>query len=217
MCGRFTLTANPADYFGNFDFPPIFAPRFNIAPSQPLLAIPNDGRNTATFFLWGFIPSWAKNEKFRSINARAETLAEKPSFKGAYKYRRCLILADGFYEWQKTAGQKTKVPHYIFMKSRQPFAFAGLWSDWESPDGSRVKTCVIITTEPNDTVAPIHKRMPAIVPPRFYRQWLDPKARTDLAPLLAPYSSDKMDAYPVSDLVNNAENDRAECVVPQIF
>ncbi len=209
MCGRFTLTANPADYFGSFGFPPIFAPRFNIAPGQPLLAIPNDGRNSATFFLWGFIPSWARNEKFSSINARAETLAEKPSFKGAYKYKRCLILADGFYEWQKT-----KVPYYIFMKSHQPFAFAGLWSDWESADGSRVKTCTIITTEPNDTVAPIHKRMPAIILPKFYRQWLDPKARTDLAPLLAPYSPDKMDAYPVSTLVNNAENDRAECVVP---
>ncbi|MBT4843715.1 MAG: SOS response-associated peptidase, partial [Anaerolineae bacterium] len=103
MCGRFTLTTNPADYFGGFDFPPIFAPRFNIAPSQPLLAIPNDGHNAATFFLWGFIPSWAKNAKFSSINARSETLAEKPSFKGAYKYKRCLILVDGFYEWQKVA------------------------------------------------------------------------------------------------------------------
>ena len=214
MCGRFTLTANPADYFGAFKFPPIFAPRFNIAPGQPLLAIPNDGRNTATFFLWGFIPPWAKTEKFSSINARAETLAKKNSFKGAYKYKRCLILADGFYEWQKVSGQKTKVPHYIFMKSRQPFAFAGLWSDWESADGSRVKTCTIITTEANNTLAPIHKRMPAILSPASYKQWLDPKARTDLAPLLAPYTANEMDTYPVSALVNNAENDRAECVVP---
>jgi len=214
MCGRFTLTTNPADYFGGFDFPPIFAPRFNITPSQPLLAIPNDGHNAATFFLWGFIPSWAKNAKFSSINARSETLAEKPSFKGAYKYKRCLILVDGFYEWQKVAGQKAKVPHYIFMQSRQPFAFAGLWSDWESPDGSRVKTCTIITTEPNKLMKPIHKRMPVILPPSTYRQWLDPKARTDLQSLLLSYPAEGMEAHPVSTLVNNAANDRAECVVP---
>ncbi|MBT3321035.1 MAG: SOS response-associated peptidase [Anaerolineae bacterium] len=217
MCGRFTLTTNPAEsqgVFENFHFPSVFAPRFNIAPSQPLLAIPNDGRNSATFFLWGFIPSWAKSAKFSSINARAETLAEKPSFKGAYKYKRCLILADGFYEWQKPAGQKIKVPHYIFMKSRQPFAFAGLWSDWESPDGSRVKTCAIITTDPNALMKPIHKRMPVILPPSAYKQWLDPKVRTDLDSLLLPYSTANMDAYPVSTLVNAATNDRAECVVP---
>ncbi len=213
MCGRFTLTADPADFF-SFHFPPIFAPRFNIAPSQPLLAIPNDGRNSATFFLWGFIPSWAKNAKFSSNNARAETLAEKPSFKGAYKYRRCLIFADGFYEWQKISGQKTKVPHYIFMKSRRPFAFAGLWSDWESPDGSRVKTATIITTEPNEVVTPIHKRMPVIIPPKFYSQWLDPKVRTDLDSLLAPYPAEGMEAYPVSSLVNDVANDRMECVMP---
>ena len=148
------------------------------------------------------------------INARGETLAEKPSFRGAYKYRRCLILADGFYEWQAVAGQKTKTPHFIFMKSRQLFAFAGLWQDWESPDGSRVKTCIIITTEPNEVVVPIHKRMPVIVPPSAYRQWLDPKARTDLQHLLAPYPAEEMDAYPVSTLVNSTANDRAECVVP---
>ncbi len=217
MCGRFTLTVNPADLkdaFANFRFPPQFAPRFNIAPSQPLLAIPNDGTQSATFFLWGFVPGWAKDAAFdrKLINARAETLAEKPSFKGAHKYKRCLILADGFYEWQAKAGVKT--PHFIFMKSRQPFAFAGLWSNWESADGSAFKTCAIITTEPNDVVAPIHKRMPVILPPSAYAQWLDPKARTDLQPLLRPYPAKEMDAYPVSTLVNSPVNDRAECVVP---
>ena len=214
MCGRFTLTANPADCFGGFHFPPIFAPRFNIAPMQPLLAIPNDGRNSATFFLWGLLPFWAKDAAMakRMINARGETLAEKPSFRGAYKYRRCLIFADGFYEWQRLRGEK--IPHYIFMKSRRPFAFAGLWQDWESPDGSRMKTCIIITTQPNEIVKPIHKRMPVIVPPSAYSQWLDPKARSDLQGLLVPYPAEAMDAYPVSTLVNNAENDQAECVVP---
>ncbi len=219
MCGRFTLTVNPADLkeaFAKFSFPPRFAPRFNIAPSQPLLAIPNDGNQSATFFLWGLIPVWAKDPKISNklINARSETLAEKPSFKGSYKYKRCLILADGFYEWRPSARGKSKTPYYIFMKSREPFAFAGLWSDWQSADGSGVKTCTIITTEPNDVVAPIHKRMPVILPPSAYDEWLDPRPRNDLQPLLNPYPANEMDAHPVSTLVNSPANDRAECVVP---
>ncbi|MCP4140756.1 MAG: SOS response-associated peptidase [Chloroflexi bacterium] len=217
MCGRFTLTVNPADLqdaFTGFRFPPQFAPRFNIAPSQPLLAIPNDRSREATFFLWGFIPGWAKDAAFdrKLINARGETLAEKPSFKGAYKYRRCLILADGFYEWKTKSG--IKKPHFIFMKSRQAFAFAGLWSDWESADGSRLKTCAIITTEPNELMKPIHKRMPVILPRSAYSQWLDPRPRSDLQSLMRPYPAEEMEAYPVSTLVNNPANDRAECVVP---
>ena len=218
MCGRFTLTINPAnlkDAFTAFSFPAQFAPRFNISPTQPILAIPNDEKNKADFFLWGLIPSWAKDTSFASrlINARGETLAEKPSFRGAYKYRRCLIVADGFYEWQDTGGKK-KVPHHIFMKSRQPFAFAGLWEDWQSPDGGRLKSCTIITTTPNDVVAPIHKRMPVILPPAAYETWLDPRPRNDLLSLLKPYPAEEMDAHPVSTLVNNPKNDRAECVVP---
>lgn len=219
MCGRFTLTVNPADLqdaFAGFHFPKQFAPRFNIAPTQPLLAIPNDGSNQAGFFLWGLIPSWAKDAKFgsRLINARSETLAEKPSFRGAYKYRRCLILADGFYEWKAIPGQKAKVPHFIFMKSRQPFAFAGLWEDWQSPDGSQLKSCTIITTQPNEMMSPIHNRMPVILPTDAYAQWLDTKSRTDLQHLLVPHPAGEMDAYPVSTLVNSPANERAECVVP---
>jgi len=219
MCGRFTLTVNPAnlqDAFAGFHFPTQFAPRFNIAPTQPLLAIPNDGSQVADFFIWGLIPSWAKDAKFgsRLINARSETLAEKPSFRGAYKYRRCLILADGFYEWKTVPGQKAKIPHFIFMKSRQPFAFAGLWEDWQSPDGSQLKSCTIITTQPNKMMTPIHNRMPVILPPVAYAQWLDTKSRTDLQDLLIPYPAGEMDAYPVSTLVNSPANDRAECVVP---
>jgi len=219
MCGRFTLTVNPADLqdaFAGFHFPKQFAPRFNIAPTQPLLAIPNDESNQADFFIWGLVPSWAKDAKFgsRLINARSETLAEKPSFRGAYKYRRCLVLADGFYEWKAVPGQKAKIPHFIFMKSRQPFAFAGLWEDWQSPDGSQLKSCTIITTQPNEMMAPIHNRMPVILPPNAYAQWLDPKSHTDLRHLLVPHSAVEMDAYPVSTLVNSPANDRAECVVP---
>ena len=220
MCGRFTLTVDPAELqenFGEYKMPARFAPRFNIAPTQPVLAIPNDGQNKADFFVWGLIPSWAKDPSIgnRLINARGETLAEKPSFRGSYKYKRCLILADGFYEWKKQPGSKTKVPHFIHMKNRQPFAFAGLWDEWNSPDGSQIRSCTIVTTEPNEFMAPIHNRMPVILPSDAYAQWLDktPQTRENLDPLIKPYPAEKMAAHPVSTLVNNPKNDRAECVV----
>jgi putative SOS response-associated peptidase YedK len=221
MCGRFTLTVNPAemqDAFTDYDFPAQFAPRFNIAPTQPVLAIPNDGGNKAGFFVWGLIPSWAKDPSIgnRLINARSETLAEKPSFRGSYKYKRCLILADGFYEWKKQPGTKTKIPHFIHMKDRQPFAFAGLWDEWNSPDGSQIRSCTIITIEPNELMAPLHNRMPVILPLDAYTQWLDsvPQTRENLDPLIKPYPAEEMAAYPVSTLVNNPKNESAECVVP---
>jgi len=221
MCGRFTLTVDPADLqdnFGHYNFPSRFAPRFNIAPTQPVLAIPNDGKNKADFFVWGLIPSWAKDPSIgnRLINARGETLAEKPSFRGGYKYKRCLILADGFYEWKQQPGTKTKVPHFIHMKDRQPFAFAGLWDEWLGSDGSQVRSCTIITTEPNELMATLHDRMPVILPSDTYTQWLDttPQTPESLQPLLKPYPTEGMAAYPVSTLVNNPKNDRAECVVP---
>jgi len=221
MCGRFTLTVDPAelqDSFGGVIFPTKFAPRFNIAPSQPLLAISNDGANTADFFIWGLIPMWAKDPSIgsRLINARGETVAEKPSFRGSFKYKRCLILADGFYEWKPNPGKKTKTPYFIHMKDRKPFAFAGLWDSWESPDGSSIKTCTIITTEPNELMAPIHNRMPVILHTRNYTKWLDasPQTPENLLPLIKPYPADEMSAYPVSTLVNKPSNDSAELVVP---
>ena len=221
MCGRFTLTVDPAnlqDSFTNCEFPPQFAPRFNIAPTQPVLAIPNDGLNKADFFVWGLIPSWAKDPSLgnRLINARGETLAEKPSFRGSYKYKRCLILADGFYEWKTQPGTKVKVPYFIHMKNRRPFAFAGLWDEWNSPDGSQIRSCTIVTIEPNELMAPIHNRMPVILPPNAYAQWIDPGVRTpdSLQALIKPYPAEKMAAYPVSTLVNSPQNDRPECVVP---
>ncbi len=221
MCGRFTLTVDPAelmDEFGDYTFPPQFAPRFNIAPSQPVLAISNDGSNQADFFRWGLIPVWAKDPSIgnRMINARGETLAEKPSFRGSYKYKRCLILADGFYEWKEQPGSKTKTPYFIHMKDRQPFAFAGLWDEWHSSDGSQIRTCTIITTSPNNLMKSLHNRMPVILSRDSYRQWLSktPQTPESLSPLIKPYPSDEMAAYPVSTLVNNPKNDRAECVVP---
>jgi putative SOS response-associated peptidase YedK len=221
MCGRFTLTVDPAELkekFPGTEFPPQFAPRFNIAPSQPILAIPNDGQNRADFFVWGLIPSWAKDPSIgnRLINARGETLAEKPSFRGVYKYKRCLVLADGFYEWKNQPGTKVKIPHFIHMKDRQPFAFAGLWDEWNSPDGSQIRSCTIVTTEPNEMMASIHNRMPVILPPDAYAQWLDtaPQPPDSLAALIKPYPTGELAAHPVSTLVNNPKNDFAECVVP---
>jgi len=221
MCGRFTLTVDPAelkDEFGNYTFPPQFAPRFNIAPTQPVLVIPNDGSNKADFFQWGLIPFWAKDPSIgnRLINARGETLAEKPSFRGSYKYKRCLILTDGFYEWKAQPGTKSKTPYFIHLKDRQPFAFAGLWDEWHGPDGSQIRTCMIITTSPNDLMKSLHNRMPVILPSDSYEQWLNktPQTPENLNPLIKPYPSEKMNAYPVSTLVNSPQNDRAECVVP---
>lgn len=221
MCGRFALTVDPAnlqDAFPEFTFPGQLAPRFNIAPTQPVLVIPNDGTGRADFFVWGLIPSWAKDPSIgaRMINARAETLAEKPSFRSAYRYRRCLILADGLFEWQAQVGSKAKVPHYIRLKSGRPFAFAGLWEDWHAPDGSQVKSATIITTQPNELIARLHNRMPVILPPDTYARWLEPAPRqpADLQGLLAPYPAEAMSAYPVSTLVNSPANDRPECIAP---
>ncbi len=221
MCGRFALTVDPAelqDAFPEFIFPAQGAPRYNIAPSQPILALPNDGTNRADFFTWGLIPSWAKDPSIgsRLINARAETLAEKPAFRSAYKYHRCLIFANGFFEWQARPGMKSKVPHFIRLKSGAPFAFAGLWEHWQSGDGSEVRSAAIVTTEPNELMASIHNRMPVILRPDTYSQWLDPAPQSPdrLNNLLAPYPAGEMEAYPVSTLVNSPGNDREECVAP---
>jgi len=217
MCGRFTLTADPADLqdtFPQFTFPANFHPRFNIAPTQPVLVLPNDGRSTADFFTWGLIPVWAKDPSIgsRLINARAETLAEKSSFRGSYKYHRCLVLADGFYEWKTQPGSKVKIPYYIQLSGGKPFAFAGLWDEWHSPDGSQVKSCTIITTEPNSLMSGIHNRMPVILPPGAYAQWLDtaPQKPETLQPLLSQYPAEGMTAHPVSTRVNSPANDGPE-------
>lgn len=221
MCGRFTLTVDPAeleDTFNRFSFPAKFAPRFNIAPSQPVLAIPNDNKFAADFFIWGLIPMWAKDPAIgnRLINARGETLAEKPSFRGSYRHKRCLILADGYYEWKSVAGRKTKTPYFIHMHDRRPFAMAGLWDHWESPEGSSLNTCTIITTSPNELMQSIHDRMPVILHPRDYDKWLDsaPQTPENLDHLLKPFPTEEMTAYPVSTMVNKVTNDRPELVVP---
>jgi putative SOS response-associated peptidase YedK len=190
-------------------------PRYNVAPTQQVGVVRTaDGQRELSFMQWGLVPRWAKDPKIGSqmINARAETAAEKPSFRDAFKRRRCLVVADGFYEWKKTGG-KTKQPFYIRMKDNRPFGFAGLWERW-----GELESCTILTTCPNELCASVHDRMPVILSPNDYDQWLDPKV-TDapqLQLLLDPYPSDEMTADPISTHVNNVRNIDEKCIEPLV-
>ena len=221
MCGRFTQTASPEVIAEQFKItnPPLFTPRYNIAPSQPIAAIridPDRATRTLVMLRWGLIPSWAKDPKIgnQCINAKAETVAEKPSFRSAFKKRRCLVIATGFYEWQVQG--RAKQPIWIGLRSKRPFAFAGLWEQWKPPEGEPLETCTVITTEPNDLMAPIHNRMPVILSPASYDQWLDLSFQQiePLKALLRPYPSEELTAYPVSTLVNNPRHDASQCLEP---
>ncbi len=221
MCGRFTLTIDPTHLQEAFPWaviPDNLPQRYNIAPSQPVAVIPNTGDNTLSMYKWGLIPSWSTDPAIgdRMINARAESLAEKPFFRNAYRRRRCLILADGFYEWKQNPGMKSKQPVYIRLKTEHPFAFAGLWEVWNSPDGSEVRSCTIITTQPNSLLEPIHNRMPVILPPNAYSQWLASEDRqpAQLNELLIPYPSSEMIAFPVSRIVNSLQTDTPDLIKP---
>ena len=221
MCGRFAQTATPEVIAQQFNITntPLFTPRYNIAPSQPIAAIridPDTTTRTLVMLRWGLIPSWAKDPKIgnQCINAKAETVAVKPSFRSAFKKRRCLVVATGFYEWQVQG--HAKQPMWIGLKDHRPFAFAGLWEQWQPPDGAVIESCTIITTEPNDLMAPIHNRMPVILAPSSYDQWLDPAFQRiePLNALLRPYPSEELTAYPVSTLVNNPRHDVPQCLEP---
>ena len=230
MCGRFTLRAQPEQIARLFDLDPTAAPldqvqpRYNIAPTQPILAVRQNrdsGQREATFLNWGLIPFWADDPSIgsRMINARSETAAEKPSFRAAFKYRRCIIPADGFYEWQKQKGGKQ--PHLIgFKDDLTPggvFGFAGLWERWER-DGSTIESCTILTTEPNELLAPIHNRMPVILHPDDYPEWLDTSLqdKDSLRHLLRAFPADQMQTVPVSTHVNNPRNEDPACVQPLV-
>lgn len=222
MCGRFSQTASPevvAEQFGLDDAPLFLKPRYNIAPSQPVAVVrarPESGKRECVLLRWGLIPSWAKDPAigYKMINARAETASEKPAFRGPFRSRRCLILADGFYEWQQEG--RRKQPFYIRLKDRRPFAFAGLWDRWEPQGREAVESCTILTTSPNDVLKPIHERMPVIVDPQAYNLWLDPTVRQveAIQPILQPYLADRMEAYPVSLLINNPRHDAPACLEP---
>lgn len=222
MCGRYSLKSDPSKIAQEFNLPEKetekLKPRYNIAPSQPVAALIRDEKTKLDFLNWGLVPSWSKDPSIgsRMINARCETLAEKPSFRGLLKNRRCLILADGFYEWKATG--KRKQPYYIRLKSRDPFCFAGLWSEWLSPDGSEIRSCAIITTQPNELMQEIHNRMPVILSRKAREAWLDPSIirKEELLDLLKPYSTEEMEAFPVSTFVNLPSNNTLACCQPAI-
>jgi putative SOS response-associated peptidase YedK len=196
--------------------PQDFRPRYNIAPGQDVLCVIRDGENRIEHLRWGLIPFWAKDPAIgnRLINARAETVAEKPSFRSAFAKRRCLVVADGFYEWRPEG--KRKVPVYIFLKSKKPFGFAGLYENWKDPGGREIRTCTIITTEANDLVRPIHDRMPVILPEGVEDRWLDPSegSRERLQAILTPYPAGEMAAFDVTSIVNSAAHDAPDCITP---
>ena len=229
MCGRYTLIHNVqavAERFGVAVPPWSVTSSYNVAPTDGVpIIVADHGHRIMYLAHWGLVPFWAKDPEIgnRLINARAETVAEKASFKYALARRRCLIPSDGFYEWQQTDG--VKQPYYIRLNGGELFAFAGLWETWESPDGSPLISCAIITVEPNALVAPIHSRMPAILRPEDEQTWLVGRAdaddrprrgavETEMLKLVRPYPPDLMEAYPVSRAVGNPANDTPRCIEP---
>lgn len=220
MCGRYTLTVDASVLATLFGLEPLFdiEPRYNIAPSQPVPIVRStvEGDREWALARWGLVPSWAKDAKIgnKLINARAETAFEKPSFRSACKHRRCLLPADGFYEWVK--GPNGRQPHHIRFADRRPFSFAGLWESWTPPDGEPVESCTILTTRPNDLIAGIHDRMPVILPPDRYNDWI---GRGPLSPdaaeaILLPHPSIGMETVAVSRLVNSPKNEDPRCLEP---
>ena len=219
MCGRFALAATGEEVAEHYQLSevPFIVPRYNIAPTQPVAAVRFNraGERELTFFQWGLIPSWAKDPSIgsRLINARCETAAEKPSFRSAFKRRRCLLPATGFFEWRKTDGHKQ--PLYIREADEGIMSLAGLWEIWQSPDGGELETCTILTTEPNALMAPIHDRMPVILDPLDYDMWLDDSTPVDqLQHLMRPFDAEQLLAYPVSTAVNKPQNDTADIIAP---
>lgn len=220
MCGRFTLRSNLTQIAKTFDVAVSgvdLPQRFNIAPTQDVAAVRLGGETDERELVmlhWGLIPAWAKDTKIgnQMINARAENVAEKPSFRSAFTKRRCLILADGFYEWQKVAGGK-KQPYFIHRRDDEPFAFAGLWESWKG-EGNEIQSCTIITTTANELMEPLHDRMPVILSADDFPTWLDPEFKDKIAlkDLLRPCDPDLLEAYPVSVLVNNPGNVSPKCL-----
>ena len=221
MCGRFTLRASTsalAEQFGAIA-DVVFEPRFNVAPSQPIAAVrirpeSKPPQRELAPLRWGLIPSWAKDPAIgnRMVNARSESVAEKPAYRAAFRRRRCLVPADGFYEWQRQG--KAKQPYFIQMADERPFAMAGLWETWEGPDHTVIESCTILTTEPNPLMEPIHDRMPVILPDDSCSEWLDPDQADPklLERLLIPFRAEQMKAHPVSTYVNRPGNDGPECI-----
>jgi putative SOS response-associated peptidase YedK len=219
MCGRYTVTSAPEAIRALFGYSeqPNFPPRYNVAPTQPIAIVRLiDGKRQFALVRWGLLPSWVKDPKNFTllINARGESVAEKPAFRAAMKRRRCLIPADGFYEWKATGARKQ--PHYVRAKSGEPLAFAGLWETWTGPNGEELETAAIVTTRANKMLASLHERMPVIVPPNAFDLWLDcanVDAETATA-LIAPAPEALLEAYEVSTAVNRTANDNPQLAEP---
>ena len=217
MCGRFSLSQEASAIAELFDLAevPNLEPGYNIAPTQlvsTVLRTPHDRQ--LRMLRWGLIPAWAKDPAIgaRMINARSETVTEKPSFRTAFRHRRCLVVADGFYEWQRQ--ERKKQPFYFRLQDQQAFAFAGLWEHWKAPDDEVIESCTILTTEANELLRPIHDRMPVILDRKDYDLWLDPAVQNHepLQHLLHPYQAEAMMSYPVSTKVNNPTHNTPECI-----
>lgn len=220
MCGRFTFAVTPEMFMQRYNLEQLsfdLEPRYNIAPSQMIPAVLQErGQNRAGQLKWGLVPRWAQDERigFKMINARAETVADKPAFREAFRRKRCILPADGFYEWKRVDGSKQ--PMRIMLKSEQVFSMAGLYETWTAPDGRKVHSCTVITTKPNELVQDIHDRMPVILRPEDEDLWLNREAFDPdlLQSLLRPFPADEMTAYPVAAMVGNVRNDLPECIRP---
>ncbi len=244
MCGRYALVSQPQELAAEFEFaaPIEIRPRYNIAPTQEVPVVRLDdaalpaapdgaprrpvvrqaeagGGRRLDVLRWGLIPHWAQDPKiaYRTINARSETVATQPAFRGPFRRRRCLVPASGFFEWRKSdaAGRQPKQPHYVRRKDGRPMAFAGLWDRWQRADGDAIESFTILTTEANALVRPCHDRMPVILSPEHYDLWLDPQTPIErLRPLLAPCPAQWLEMVPVGRRVNNPRNDDSSCIVP---
>ena len=220
MCGRYALAKDAMflkDDFPSFEILMQLAPRYNIAPTQPVAVFLNNDRPRMEIVNWGLVPPWAEDPSRAAslINARAESVAEKPSFKNAFLRKRCLIPADGWYEWS-VARNGGKRPFYFHRRDGRAFAMAGIWEEWHSDDGGLVMSCAIITTGPNEIMRPVHDRMPVILEPEDYDQWLSREEGNParLRALLKPFRDDPLDCYPVSNHVNKVANDDSLCIAP---
>lgn len=219
MCGRYTLMYDPEELQSEFDLvevPEDYTPRYNIAPSQEVLTITSAEPRKAQLMRWGLVPFWAKDESIgnKMINARSETVQEKPSFRNAFGKRRCLVLADGFYEWKRGAKAKTSIPFFFRVKGGVPFAFAGLWETWGQDKDNLLHSCTILTTAANELVGEVHERMPVMLSGEKMGMWLSDLEPAALQALCAPYAAGEMESWEVSTLVNSPANDRAGLVEP---